>query len=160
MDPLPELDAVLKQLRDRGVSIPAGNRTVTAYGDSPEMSAALLRLIASGQKRAGTALVWALEADEEQHSQPGDIEIVLEFDGTPAIVTRIVECEVVPFDTVTAAYAAIEGEGDGSLEYWRRTHWEFFGRECTRIGRVPSRQMPVLCAIFEVVEVIARSEHQ
>jgi uncharacterized protein YhfF len=58
---------------------------------------------------------------------------------------------VLPFDEVTAEYAAIEGEGDGSLAYWREAHRAFFGRECERIGRQPVDSMPVVCSIFEVV---------
>jgi uncharacterized protein YhfF len=36
-----------------------------------------------------------------------------------------------------AEYAAIEGDDDGSLEYWRHAHWAFFSRESKRIGRGP-----------------------
>jgi uncharacterized protein YhfF len=59
--------------------------------------------------------------------------------------------DVVPFADVDAEFAAIEGEGDGSLEYWRRAHEAFFGRECKRIGRAPEPRMPVVCERFEVV---------
>ena len=58
---------------------------------------------------------------------------------------------VPPFEQVTAAFAAIEGEGDGSLEYWRRAHWAYFGRECARVGREPSLAMPVACERFQVI---------
>jgi uncharacterized protein YhfF len=62
--------------------------------------------------------------------------------------------EVVPFCEVTADYAAIEGEGDGSLEYWRRAHWSFFSRECIRIAREPNERMPVVCSVLEVLNVL------
>jgi uncharacterized protein YhfF len=55
------------------------------------------------------------------------------------------------FDQVTAEYAAIEGEGDGSLEYWRDAHWRFFSRECARLGREPTTDMLVVCAVFELL---------
>ena len=153
--PLPSLSEVLGTLRELGVSVPPGRATVTAYGDSAAMSADLLQLIISGKKRAGTALVWALEADEEPASEVGDLEIVLHFDGTPALLTRVTSGIVMPFNAVSAEYAAIEGEGDGSLEYWREAHWEFFSRECERIGLEPRVDMPVSCMTFELVEVIA-----
>ena len=76
----------------------------------------------------------------------------------PVVITRVVRSEIVPFDAVTAEYAALEGEGDLSLEYWRAAHRDFFGRECARIGRSPSEDMPVACGVFEVIEVIARGE--
>jgi uncharacterized protein YhfF len=52
---------------------------------------------------------------------------------------------------IDEAYAATEGEGDGSLAYWRRVHWDFFSKECVSIGRDPSEEMPVVCEIFRVV---------
>ena len=67
---------------------------------------------------------------------------------------RMLEVSVIPYDEVTAEYAAIEGEGDGSLQYWRRAHWPFFSRECQRIGREPSETMPVVCCVFELMHVL------
>lgn len=57
--------------------------------------------------------------------------------------------DVLPFNQVGAEYAALEGEGDGSLAYWRRAHWRFFSRECRRIGREPSEDMPLVCSALE-----------
>ncbi|MDF1522053.1 MAG: ASCH domain-containing protein, partial [Trueperaceae bacterium] len=65
--------------------------------------------------------------------------------------------QVVAFDEVDEAYAALEGEGDGSLAYWRAAHWDVFGRECARIGRLPAPDMPVVCCAFEVVAVVPDS---
>ena len=59
--------------------------------------------------------------------------------------------EIVLFDEVTARFAATEGEGDGSLQFWRHAHEAFFGRECKCIGRVPNARMPVVCEQFKVV---------
>ena len=66
-------------------------------------------------------------------------------------VTRIVKSEIIAFNEVSAEFAAIEGEGDGSLAYWREGHWRFFSRECARIGRTPIETMPVICNVFEVL---------
>jgi len=127
---------------------------VDAYGDSPALSEALLALIRSGQKRAGTGLLWAMDADGETVPCVGDIEIVVDHLDEPALVTRITAVETVAYCDVTPEYAAIEGEGDGSLEYWRDAHWRFFGRECARIGRAPSQTMPVVCSVIEVLSVV------
>jgi len=81
----------------------------------------------------------------------GQIEIVVDHRNEPALITRITRVEIVPYIQVTGEYAAIEGEGDGSLEDWRKAHWEFFTRECHRIGREPLDTMPVVCSVFEVL---------
>jgi uncharacterized protein YhfF len=140
------------------VHVPAGRVRFDSYGDSEGLCNELLALIRSGQKRAGTSLLWAVEADGEVLPAAGDIEIVLDFHGVPVLVTRIKTVEVVAFSEVNAAYAAIEGEGDGSLDYWRKGHWAFFSRECSRIGRQPSEDMPVVCAVFELVAEVSRRD--
>jgi RimJ/RimL family protein N-acetyltransferase/uncharacterized protein YhfF len=155
--PLPAVERLVAKLKDRGITLPPGPVHADGYGDSPELSASLLELIRSGRKRAGTGLLWAYEHDGGHIASVGDIEIVVDHLHEPAIVSRIVSSEVVPFARVTAEYAAIEGEGDGSLDHWRQAHWSYFSRECRRIGRVPDESMPVICCVFEVLHVVPSS---
>lgn len=157
VSPLPAIECLVAKLKDRGITLPPGPVHADGYGDSPELSASLLELIRSGRKRAGTGLLWAYEHDGEHIARAGDIEIAVDHLHEPAIVTRIVSSEVVPFNRVTAEYAAIEGEGDGSLDDWRKAHWSYFSRECRRIGRVPDESMPVICCVFEVLDVVPSS---
>lgn len=144
----------IEQLKAAGIVLPPGRVRVDGYGDSEDLSNDLLALIRSGQKRAGTGLLWAHEADGEPIGEAGDIEIVIDHQGRPSIVTRLLDVHIVRFCDVSAEYAATEGEGDGSLEFWRRVHWDYFSRECARIGRKPSDDMPVVCATFEVLIVL------
>ena len=149
---LPSVESVLAQLTRMGIVVPPAKRiTVDAYGDSPELSEALLALIRSGQKRAGTSLLWMIEAENETVPQVGDVALVVDHLNQPALICRNTQVEIVPYNQVTAEYAAIEGEGDGSLAYWREAHWDFFTRECQRIGREPVETMPVVCTVFELV---------
>ena len=154
MQPLPPVEAIIFELAARGIALPSGPVRVDRYGDSIELSTELLDLIRSGRKRAGTGLLWAYEHDREPIAKSGDIEVVVDHLNRPALVTRIVSSEMVAFNEVSAEYAATEGEGDGSLEYWRKGHWNFFSRECRRIGREPTETMPVICNVFEVLHVV------
>ena len=147
----PSVDVVLAQLKAAQVTIPPGRVRIDRYGDSEALCEELLALIRSGRKRAGTSLLWGVVADGEELPRVGDIEVVLNFRDEPVLITRVVETEVVPYSSVTARYATIEGEGDGSLSYWRQGHWAFFSRECARIGRQPSENMPVVCSVFELL---------
>ena len=149
---LPSVESVLAQLTRMGIVVPPAKWiTVDGYGDSPELSEALLALIRSGQKRAGTSLLWTIEAENETVPQVGDVALVVDHLNQPALICRNTQVEIVPYNQVTAEYAAIEGEGDGSLAYWREAHWDFFTRECQRIGREPVETMPVVCTVFELV---------
>ncbi len=156
MSALPSVADVLAKLARLGISVPPGPVRVDGYGDSPELSESLLALIRTGRKRAGTGLAWAIEADGEPFPRAGEIELVVDHRGEPALVCRLQEVRVLPFCDVDDAYAALEGEGDGSLADWRRGHWAFFSRECARIGRTPSESMPVVCSVFEVLAVVPR----
>ncbi len=150
---LPPLEEVLLMLQQRGIAPPMGNRRVGGFGDSAELSMELLALIRSGKKRGGACLLWSYQAENEALPVVGDIEIVLDHLNEPALITRIVKVEAKPFIEVGADFAATEGEGDGSLEYWRQEHWRYFSRECVRLGREPTQSMIVICTTFEVLQV-------
>jgi len=156
MSSLPSVASLAEKLKANGIMLPPGPVRVDGYGDSPTLSESLLALIRSGRKRAGTGLLWAYEYDRQEIARAGDIEIVVDHLNQPAFVTRITSAKVVPYAAVTAEYAAIEGEGDGSLGYWRNAHWAFFSRECGRIGREANESMPVVCSIFEVLHAWPR----
>ena len=121
------------------------------FADNESDANALAALVLAGAKRATASLVWSFEKDGRSPPKPGALSIVTYWDGSPACVIETLEVEVLPFDQVGAAFAASEGEGDGSLAYWRRVHWAYFGRECARIGREPTLDMPVACERFRVL---------
>jgi len=157
MEPLPTVEALLAKLAALGLAVPSGHMRVEGYGDSPALSEALLELIALGRKRAGTSLLWACETDGQSIPSRGDIEIVVDHFNELALVTRVINVSVMAYNEVTAEYAAVEGEGDGWLDYWRKAHWAFFSRECARIGREPTQTMPVVCCVFELLHVLPRN---
>ena len=154
MDTWPSVEEVLAKLRQRGVTVPAGAMRVDACGDSPGLSESLLALIRCGRKRAGAILLWALEAEAQPLPVPGRIELVVDQLNEPALVCRVTEVQVVAFNEVSAEFAAIEGEGDGSLAHWRGAHRTYFSRECQRTGRPPDERMPVVCSAFDVLSVV------
>ncbi len=153
---LPPLESVLAAIKARGITLPPGNCRVSAYGDSAALTRELLALIDAGKKRGGACLRWTYEFEKEAPPVVGDIEIVLDHQNEPVLVTKIVRVDEHPFREVGADFAAVEGEGDGSLAYWRHEHWCYFSRECARIGREPEESMSVICSTFELVSIIER----
>lgn len=121
------------------------------FDDNEASANELADLVVAGVKRATAGLIWSFESAGGLSPTAGAFSVVTYWDGTPACVIETLEVEVLPFERVSAAFAAIEGEGDGSLEYWRRVHWAYFGRECARVGREPSLTMPVACERFSVI---------
>jgi len=108
-------------------------------------------LVLSGHKRATTPSLWFLESRGLAVPVGGDLDIVANWDGVAQCVIRTTDVAIVPFEAVTAAYAAAEGEGDGSLESWRAVHWAYYERELAGTGFLRTEDMPVVCQRFEMV---------
>ena len=121
------------------------------FDDNEPSANALAALVLAGTKRATASLLWTFEATDRRMPAEGDLSVMTNWSGTPLCVIETRHIAIVPYEDVTAEFAATEGEGDGSLRYWREAHWAFFGRECARIGRTPDLRMPVVCERFEVV---------
>ena len=121
------------------------------FADNESDANALATLVLAGGKRATASLVWSFENDKRLPPTPGALSVVTDWDGRPACVIETREVEVSTFEQVSTEFAACEGEGDGTLAYWRRVHWAYFGRECMRLGREPSLVMPVACERFRVL---------
>jgi uncharacterized protein YhfF len=156
----PSLATVLAKLAAVGIDVPPGRVGLDTYGDSSELSRELVALIRDGRKRAGTSLLWSHEHEDEPLPEVGDVDVVVDHEGEPVAVTCVVSVRVAAFEEVDADYAALEGEGDGSLAHWRAAHWDVFGRECARIGRVPAKDMPVVCCAFELLAVVSAPEFE
>lgn len=131
-----------------------------AFGDSPALADELAALVLQGRKRATAGLVWVLQAEAKPPPLPGSLSIVTDGAGRPLCIIETHRVDVLPFDQVSAEFAAEEGEGDATLASWRRDHEAFFGRECARIGRAPRADMPVACERFRVVYPHTAPQHQ
>lgn len=121
------------------------------FGDSEALADELAALVLQGTKRATAGSVWSYEAEGRRVPAPGDLSIVTNWAGEPLCVIETRSVEILPFNEVTAEFAAVEGEGDGSLAYWTQGHRRYFERECARAGREFAEDMMVACERFEVV---------
>ncbi|QPF72042.1 ASCH domain-containing protein [Roseateles sp. DAIF2] len=123
-----------------------------AFGDSEALANELAALVLQGAKRATASSAWSFEVEGRRPPRVGDLSIVTDWSGERALcIIETQAVDVVPFDEVSAEFAALEGEGDGSLEFWRQGHRAYFGRECARAGREFSERMPVVCERFALV---------
>lgn len=139
---------VAGRLREQGYrgQMPA----VAWFGDTRDQVDQLAELVRCGEKRATAGLLWRWRSRGGVPSV-GDRQVILDWRGRPRAVIEMTEVDVVPFDEVDPDFAREEGEGDLSLDYWREVHWDFFVRECERLGREPSPDMPVVCMRFRLV---------
>lgn len=125
-----------------------GGYEAWAYGADPD---ALAELTRTGVKTAtASAGVW-YESGEEPMPRVGEYSVVLNSREEAVCVIRTTKVYAVPFDQVGAGQAYREGEGDRSLDYWRKVHEDFFRAELAQAGLEFSPDMPVVCEEFEMV---------
>lgn len=113
---------------------------------------ALVAAILNGDKTSTTSLVEEYEATGEQLPLPGDKEVVVTSDGTPACVIEITAVRVCRLDEVTEQHARDEGEGYETVVEWRRGHEQFWTSPEFRAeqpGFVVEDATEVVCAQFE-----------
>lgn len=111
----------------------------------------LVELVLQGVKRATASLYACYEYEQEEVPKEGDYSIITDWDGIARCIIETIRIQLVPFGQVTPEFAATEGEGDKSLEYWRRVHLECFTRDMAIMGGEPSEDMLVVCEEFKVV---------
>ncbi|KZR13801.1 ASCH domain-containing protein [Klebsiella aerogenes] len=117
-------------------------------GDSPELASELANLIKKGIKTASCGS-FASYQQEESAPRIGSYNIILDGQNVPVCVIRLVSLQLVRFYDINEEFARKEGEGDLSLEYWKKEHQRFFIRE----GHF-SEDMELIAEEFEVVEVL------
>jgi uncharacterized protein YhfF len=119
-----------KFCKDSGFQGPVAN--ITCFGDDREMQNQLCNLVLSGRKRATASLAMWYGPDGQSMPNPGDLSIMLDGEGTPRGVIQTTEVCQGPFASVDARFAADEGEGDGSLDYWKTEHQRYFTSELSK----------------------------
>ena len=121
------------------------------FCDTPEDADLCAALVRDGRKCATSPSAWGFTARGEPLPQVGDFHVVTDWSGVAQCVIQTTAVEIVPFDRVTSAHAAAEGEGDGSLDHWRRTHRAYYERELAGTGFAPRDDMPIVRERFTVV---------
>jgi len=76
---------------------------------------------------------------------------VTNWNGKAQCIVRTTAVKFKPFFSIDDEYAKLEGEGDKSLEYWKKTHWEYYERELEPFNRVTRESMIIVCEEFEKV---------
>lgn len=118
---------------------------------SEEPANTCAQLVVDRIKKATCSLLIEYKVENEPLPQVGQLDIVTNWAGEAQAIIRIEKVDIVPFGQVGEQFAYMEGEGDRSLTYWRKAHWEFFSRELEAMDRQPSEEMELVCEHFEIV---------
>jgi len=116
-----------------------------AFGDAADELAAL---VLQGTKTATASAYPLYELEGEGLPQAGQYSVILDSGENAVCVIKTTKVFVVPFCDVDARQAWKEGEGDRSLNYWRKAHERFFQACMEEAGLCFDEHMKVVCEEF------------
>ncbi|MTH99282.1 ASCH domain-containing protein [Roseibium sp. RKSG952] len=115
------------------------------FGDTPETNAHLIEQARSGRKTATCGALRDYDEDNGDMPSPGRRDIVLNWDGTPALVIETLSVAITNYCDMGPDFALAEGAGD--MAEWRRDHKAYF----ERTGGF-DEEMKLVCERFRVIE--------
>ena len=132
------------------------NVTAEQFGMGAEMADELAQLIIDGKKTATCSNYESYQQANEPIPAVGLYTIILNSKDDPVAIIKTIDVQLIPMNEVTPEFAALEGEGDLSYQYWYDGHKHFFTLELAEYGKVFSEDMLLVCEWFELVDVKAK----
>ncbi|WP_314244713.1 ASCH domain-containing protein [Empedobacter tilapiae] len=108
-------------------------------------------LVVKKIKQATSPSVWWFKKFNEPFPKVGDVAIVTNWKGNPKAIIRTTKVEIVKYKSITPEYALIEGEGDKTLEYWKKVHWIYYQNEMKEFNEFPTEDMEIVCEYFKII---------
>ena len=121
------------------------------FGDNETDANILVNLVSNNVKRATSHSLLGLQLRKEAIPKIGDFFIVTDWKNNAKCIVRTIAVKLVPFFSINEEHARIEGEGDKSLAYWKKVHWDYYTRELEPFTRTPKESMIVVFEQFELV---------
>ena len=122
---------------------------VIHFYDNEKDANTCANLVCKDVKRATSHSLLGLQSRHEELPRIGDFAVVTDWEGKAKCIIRTTAVKLVPFFAVRDEHARLEGEGDKSLEQWKKTHWDYFTRELEGLGKIPKESMIVVFEEFE-----------
>ena len=123
-----------------------------SFGNDARTADELAELVVKGLK-FGTASLYddyVYENALDELPKPEEYSVILDGNDEAVCVIRDYDVCIRPFKEVPPSHAYAEGEGDRSLEYWRKVHRDFF-EKCSEESGIPfNEDSLVVCELFSV----------
>ena len=126
----------------------AGTYEAWSFGEAPDK---LADLVLQGIKTATCSAYDLYQINTEPLPQAGDYSVILNSSEEAVCIIKTIKVYVTEFKNVSEEHAFKEGEGDRSLEYWRKVHESFLTNELATVHKGFDENTKVVCEEFEVV---------
>lgn len=130
---------------------PAPNIVSDCFCDNKEEADECAKLVFDGTKRATASALRVYEKAGEKVPSVGDRFVVTDWEGKAICIVETIKVSIIPYNEITEKEAALEGEGDGSLAYWREAHIGFFNRQFPEYGLEFEETTPLVFEEFKKV---------
>lgn len=108
-----------------------------------------VNLVLAGIKRATASALASYQEDCEPVPASGKLTIITNWAGEAKALIRTHTVTICRFGDVSPDFAALEGEGDGTLAWWRETHRVFWERSLPM--HIIDDDLLVVCEEFELI---------
>lgn len=109
------------------------------------------QLTEEGIKKATSTSLWWFDFNQETLPEVDNIYVITDWYGIAKAIIKTTKVEQVPYHEITEEYAALEGEGDKSLAFWKEVHWDYYSREMELENESPTEDMLIVCEQFETL---------
>lgn len=112
---------------------------------------AIMSHVISGAKTGTVSLPWVAEQQGLAAPKPGDCFILIHFDGTPALLMRLVKVETVAYKDIGPEHTVLDGPQVRAMDVWMPLHTRFFENLLKPYGLQVTDDMPIWFETFEVL---------
>ena len=140
-------DYLDKHLEDAFVDAPK----VIRFYDNEKDANESVDLVIKDVKKAASHSLLGLQSRKEALPKIGDFLVITNWEGKAKCIVKTTAVKLKPYFSIDEPYVRKEGEGDKSLSYWKKKHWEYYSRELAEFNRLPRESMIVVCQEFEKV---------
>ncbi len=111
-------------------------------------------LVIQGIKQATASSLWWYEKNQEALPKIGDQYVVTDWEGNAKAIIEVTIIEQTPYHQISPEFAAIEGEGDKSLAYWKKVHKAYYQREMEPHDESFHEEMIIVCEHFKTIDIV------
>jgi uncharacterized protein YhfF len=120
-------------------------------GLDADSTAEVLDLIRTGDKTGTFTLPWIVARTDQPTPRVGAVIILIDFDGTPALLVRLTDIAEIPFGQITSEHTVIDGSPVRDLSIWKPLHTQYWNAMLAPFGMRVSADMPVWIEKFELL---------
>ncbi len=125
--------------------------SVRWIGADEASTSGILAVIRSGDKTGSVSVPQVVEHNGQKQPGVGDAIVLINFDGTAALLVRITHVEVVAYGDITEQHTALDGPRVRAIDIWKPLHERYFNMLLAPQGLVCDASTPIAFESFELL---------